>query len=57
MNYPPHCFKIIILLLLFQDSKEDWPVDGSAENRSSPGLPSGAAWYGQEFKIFSLRTH
>lgn len=30
-----------------RDSKEDWPVDGGAENRSSPGLPSGAAWAGK----------
>jgi len=30
---------------VFKDSKVDWPVDDSSENRTSPCLPSGAAWY------------
>jgi len=30
-----------------KDSKVDWPVDDSSENRTSPCLPSGAAWAGK----------
>lgn len=30
-----------------KDSKEEWPVDDTSENRASPCLPSGAAWAGK----------
>ncbi|XP_068725103.1 CCR4-NOT transcription complex subunit 4-like isoform X1 [Montipora capricornis] len=30
-----------------KDSKEDWSIEGSSENRTSPSLPSGAAWAGK----------
>lgn len=34
----PHFFPL-------KDSKECWPVVDSSENRVSPCLPLGAAWY------------
>lgn len=42
------CFVLFFYCLLFivlKDSNGHWPDDGSSENTTPPGLPSGAAWY------------
>ena len=46
------CDNAINPQLFFKDSKEDWPVEDNSENRASPCLPSGAAWYDPVFKMF-----